>query len=101
MSFNRIVPRALALITAALLLVSLTSCGDKTGTGKVSAPNDTVYSDKELSEPDSTPDESAEPATQAPTETDPSENGLAVYNDGNKRYFINGEAQKDGIVGSD
>ena len=101
MSFNRIVPRALALITAALLLVSLTSCGDKTGTGKVSVPNVTVYSDKELSEPDSTPDESAEPATQAPTEADPPENGLAVYSDGNKRYFINGEAQKDGIVGSD
>ena len=101
MSLNRIISRTLALVIAALLLFSLASCGDKTGTGKVAAPNVTVYSDKESSNPDSTPDESTEPTTHAPTETDPPENGLAVYNDGNMRYFINGEAQKDGIVGSE
>ena len=58
MSLNRIISRTLALVIAALLLFSLASCGDKTGTGKVAAPNVTVYSDKESSNPDSTPDES-------------------------------------------
>ena len=98
MELNRIIPRALVLASAAFMLLSLASCADSSGKGNVSVPGISVSSGGDSSK---SSDEGSEPKTDAPTETDPPENGLVSDADGNMRYYSGGELKKNGIVGSE
>ncbi len=101
MNNNSIISRVSALAAASLMLFSFASCGEIIGTGKVSAPGIAVSSGDDSSKSDPASGETTASETEAPPETDPPENGFATDADGNKRYYLDGELQKDGIVGNE